>query len=539
MDWRDIAKAAAQRLLQEAIKGSSETKGTKPPDHQPPRPQTAETPKAPEPETPTAPDIQILVAPRDSDAYRVAEEIDRDEEHLYVDRKLHRALQRGSDYLNANGPCTVTIRLAAGDDVGKGRTGVWVIPSIKAPDSCLRILGGHSADWTERHPFTQPSRLVVSENRTAAVLQVASRRDTLGELYVSGLTIDAGPSNRYDQDGNLLGGGSATNPILWLSYLRTKRLVIADNVFVNAAHRVAEPLIYAATEDAEVIVRNNVILSNVFAWRVFSAGAKYMPKRYRVEGNTFVLNWPRNPDAATSNPGALEIGGKTTAHRVEIHRNLFAFNAGGAIHIGQDEQYGPPIAITENLFWGNGDMFDIESPGGAAVVGKFNRSAVHGTFEMVDIEDDFDWEVRDNVAMDPGLRVQVKPLQTVDLQEGTPNAQTEPGTAQASEGAAASELADFSEMIGEADDPGSDADDLADDADGSDSDFDAFSDFDSSDAFGSDDAFSTLRISEDGLPIYSIANFALRVFVEKEGLPLPENEEAKAYGASPERVKRF
>ncbi|MEQ8976902.1 MAG: hypothetical protein RL846_03175, partial [Deltaproteobacteria bacterium] len=241
---------------------------------------------------------------------------------------------------------------------------------------------------------------------SAPLLSFEGRNHALAELYLSGFVFDVAPGNKYDAKTNsLLRGASCTFPILKFGYLETERLVVADNVFMNAAQRGVEPLIRAASPSAEVVVRNNFIMNNTLAWIVKSANGRNMPKRYHVHGNSFIMNWPYNPDPSTAQPAALEIGNKYTAAEVVIEENLFAHNVGGAIMPGYDDNVGPKIAIRKNLFFGNGVLFGVKSTDTAAVVGKFNRAATHGTYSAEDIEDDFSWDLADNVSFDPKVPI--------------------------------------------------------------------------------------------------------------------------------------
>ncbi len=460
---------------------------------------------------PPGQDLEILVAPRGSAAHDAATR--RAGDAVVAERKLFRAFDRAAEHLNTQGPCTVTLRIAGGEYTGKARTGTWLVPRIDAPGSTFRVLGGHADDWSARAPFHRPSRLVISAERSAPVFQL-ERESKLRELYLSGLTIDAGPGNVYDRQDNLVASRSASYEILAFSYLAAERLVIADNVFVNAPHRVAETLVRAPSDDAEVIVRNNLVLNNVFAWRVRSASGPHKPRRYAVEHNSFILNWPRTPDKTTGSTGAIEIGNRHTAGEIDLRGNLFAYNVGGAIFPGYEDTVGPPIQIRENLFWGNGTLFETDDPGGAAVVGKFNRSGTYGTFDLIDIEDNFTWPTADNQVLDPGLRVQIKEFKPIDSgRQRAPIARADA-----------------------AEDPFADLD--LDALDGRDGDVD--------DLLGVDDLldipddhFDDLSFEDDAGGEFRPENFAARLYVEAGAMPFPTVAEAGGYGASPDRVEQL
>jgi hypothetical protein len=335
--------------------------------------------------------------------------------------QLFRAFDRASEHLASCQMCVVTIKVVGSEQVGKAQVGQWVFPETIAPGATLRILGGYDEAFASRAPFAHPTVLVTSERRSGPVLEFQGKRTALKELHLSGFAIDVGAGNRYDAtSGALQKGASSSWPILAFGSIAVERLIIADNVFVNAANGVAGPRINAASSASEIIVRNNVFLNNVYCWQVVGLPRQPIVQRYLIEGNSFIRNHPYNPDATTSNPGTLEIGNKDSAGRVEIRQNLFAYNSGGAIFPQWDDTLGPPMAIAENLFYQNGALFENEGEGKGAIVGKFNGSANHGSFSPEEIEKDFSWDTRGNVVVDPQLALVPAPAQTERPDEEEP-----------------------------------------------------------------------------------------------------------------------
>lgn len=541
-------------------------------------PASGDRPPRPAPEAPKrGQDLDILVARRGSEAQARAQSL-ADGTTVRAERKLWKALELAAEHLNNQGPCGVTLRIAAGHYPGRLRTGVWQIPKIVAPDSSLHILGGHDGAFSRRTPFASQTVLEVAQDRNAPVLQF-ERNSKLDRFVLSGLVIDCGPSNVYGAGDNLMTGQTGAYELLAFSYLEVEDLVVADNVFANAGHRVAETLIRAASDGAEILVRNNIFLNNVMTWRAFSAKFRHQPARYVFEHNSFILNWPHNPDRSTSNPGALELGDKHSAGTVELRRNLFAFNVGGAIHAGFDREHGPEMVVEDNLFWGNGALFELDDPGLGAVVGKFNRSRTYLPLHPDDLEDELEWQAAANVVLDPDLRVQILPFEGFDSSEapGAESLGTEaPGTGAKGTGVGSGDLAaDGLDDDAAASDPGSDKgpggdDDFAtgsevalggsldDDAEGFDlgqgevfgdetfgdsasEDFGA-GDFDTEDYDGDldafDEGFSHLDWDAGGDRSYQSRGFAARLFLDANEVPLPRAEAAAHYGASPEHVER-
>ena len=465
---------------------------------------------------------QVLVAPKGSAAYDNAKALsDSNDNILSAERRIHRAFGEAFDQLAACDGCEVQVRIAAGIYAGKGRTGTWTFPEIKNPTATLKIMGGFDESFSTRQPFETPTFLQVSENRSQPVLSFEGKKHSLKSLVISGLVIDTGPSNAYDKKTNsLLKSGSSTWGLISLGYLETDALIISDNVFMNAPHGVASPRIRAMSDQSEVRFENNFFYNNLFTMSVESGGGKHTMAKYHLLGNSFVLNWPYNPDATTSNPGTVQIGNKHVAKQVVIERNLFAHNVGGAIYPQWDDTAGPDMVINENLFYKNGALFEPDTDGQGAIVGKFNRSAVHGIYDLEDIEDDFDWEFEDNLVEDPELHMEVLQLKALvysELLRGIDDDKSESG-----EDAGISELdalnAELEELM-KMSESGDIDDYAAPDAESSDMSFDDY-------------LADSEVIDGDG----DIQNYAPYIAFSPATLPIPLNGEAQDYGASPLRV---
>ena len=316
--------------------------------------------------------------------------------------RLFSAFDLASAQLTKCQTCTVTIEVAGGVEVGKAKVAQWTFPETDAPKATLRILGGYADDFKTRKPLTHPTVLQIPEQRSGPVVRFEGRKPRLAEVTISGFAIDVSPGNRYDaRTGALQKGSSSSWPILAFGALVVERLVIADNIFANAANGVGGPAIRAASASASVVVRNNYFLNNVHCWQVTGLPTTPYVDRYVIEGNTFLRNFPYNPDRTTSNPGTLEIGGNYTAKQVVIRGNLFAHNPGGAIFPQWDEKRGPPLEIADNLFFDNAALFETADPGAGAVVGKFAGSGVHAVYTPAEVTEEFSWKAQGNVVLDP------------------------------------------------------------------------------------------------------------------------------------------
>jgi hypothetical protein len=441
-----------------------------------------------------ADDLTILVAPKGTDAQANADKL-ADGTKVIAETKLYKAFDKASEHLVACKTCVVTIKVASGVHTAKAKGSTWTFPDTVAPTATLRILGGYDAKFKDRAPLTTPSILATTETRSAPVLQFEGKKHAFKEILFSGFLIDVSPGNKYDQKSNmLLKGTSSTWPMLSFGYVTVEKLIIADNTFMNAAHAVGGPLIRPANESSEVIVRNNLFVNNVFCWTAKSAAGKIPVKRYLFEGNSFILNWPYNPDTTTSNPGTLEIGDKYTASLIEIRGNLWAYNIGGAIFPGYDDKVGPKIAIKDNLFWENGALFQPDSPGEGAVIGKFNRSATYAIYDPETVEDDFSWDSSGNIVLDPKLGIPELKIKALGQKPDATTATTASGG-----GGDETKLEDF---------------------------------FDDTSEIEIDTSVEGEDYADDG----KIKNYAPRFPLNVETLPFPKEAKAKKYGADPTRV---
>lgn len=426
----------------------------------------------------SAEEINILVANQDTPAYAAAKGLANDST-VFAERKLHKALNRAREILRENKEATLNIKVAAGKYVGKGGKGGFGFSEVISPGATFRMLGGYDDSFTKRAPFTNATIL---SGATAFVM--GGKKHALKEFYFSGFMMDGGSGNSYDGKTNsLLKGSSHAQPIFQIGYLTTDRLVIADCVFINSSHKAAAPLIRAMTKKAEVIVRNNFIMNNILAWELDSARFRNIPATYTVEGNSFVLNWPYNPDPTTGNPGALQIAGKYAAAKVVVKDNLFAYNCGGAIYPTFSDTVGPPMEIKHNLFFTNGALFGLtDKPEAGAIVGKFggfmSREIPWNVLDIETVEDDYEWKSEGNVVLDPKAPVSM----------------VEAGFANSNDvGVKKTRMNDLRGLLG---------------------------------------------MNKQGKTM-KVSNYAPRMALDPAGLPFPAEPKAKDFGVKPERVEQF
>jgi len=383
----------------------------------------------------TAKDINILVAQKGSDAYKYAKSI-QNKQTIFAEKKIHKAFSRVQK-LFASGACpvcpqprvrglaapacnipeqdwcTINIKVTAGLHKGKGgNSGFGLNPGIQ-PQTTLRILGGYDGHFKNRAPFITPTLLKAG----GTIFTISGKNHKLRELYISGFVMDIAGSNVYDPKSNSIKKGeSRDDQHIVIGYLEAERLVYADNVFVNSSHKAAAPLLRAHGNNATITVRNNIILNNIIAWEADSARFATKPSLYSFEGNSFLMNWPYNPDPTTSNPGTLQLGGSSSTAKFMIKDNIFAYNIGSAIHITSTSDQGPPeTEFVHNLFYMNGSLFGESEPGAAVIAAKFggfkNKDVPWNVINLEALEDDYEWENEDNVAFDPKININhVNPL---------------------------------------------------------------------------------------------------------------------------------
>ena len=358
-----------------------------------------------------ATDYVILVAPRGTAAGEFAEGRANDQT-VFAERRLHRALTQAAELLAQGGAHTVSVLVAAGEYPGRTGTGVWEIPTIANPEGTLRVLGGFNEDFTGRQPFSLLSSLVTQPGRPGAFITVGPRSQ-LAELVISGFLFDAAPSNRYHAESNsILKGQSRTYPMITFQQLRVAHLVVADNIFINGAHGAFDPAITGAP-GAVVDIQNNFFL-NTIKGMVPAATSGGSNVDIRLSHNSFILDWPFNPDANSSNVGAVELYHADGYKTLTIEGNLFAFNPGGAMqHDWAPERMGS-ISIRNNLFHANGSLFSTTSDEEGVIVGKFGPNPQHIPLDLETIEDDLDFDISGNVSMDPGIGLAIAPLGAVD-----------------------------------------------------------------------------------------------------------------------------
>jgi hypothetical protein len=343
----------------------------------------------------------ILVAPRDTPALTNAE-AKQNEQTVFAERKLYKALTKAAEFLNQPGAHEVRIMIAAGEYTGQMAQGQWTIPAINNPEGSLAIIGGWNATWDGRQPFKHLVKLKTVEGRPGPMIMF-TKNSVLKRTAVSGLLFDAAPSNKYDARSNsLLIATSRTYTLLAFRLLKTDRLVVADNIFLNGAQGTVEPEIYPMSNETTVTIRNNFFINNRFPTstrgRVYK-GAQV--KTLNFINNSFILNWPYNPDPTSGNVGVINLYTKDCCTLLNIEGNLFAFNPGGAMQQDWVWDRMPKTRIHNNLFFSNAMLFGNDKKDAGVIVGKFGLNPKYLIADLYMLEDEFDYDVSGNVSFDP------------------------------------------------------------------------------------------------------------------------------------------
>lgn len=347
-------------------------------------------------------DYSIYVAEKNSLAYETATSR-TDGKHIFSERSIQKALNIAAT-LAADGHA-VTVMIAGGEYGAGIGAGTLSIPKVDSSQGRVYLLGGWNSEFTARNPFQHFSRIITRPGRGGAFLEVA-QKSQLAELVISGFVMDARSSNNYDGSNNLTKTGTSTYRLISLGYLKTDSLVIADNIFVNAPQVVLELYVSPVSNNASVEISNNFFINNVIPIQELSG----VPvgdtlNTIKLLHNSFILNWPYNPDPTSSNVGAVGLYHKGGVKQVVIEGNVFAYNVGGAFQHDWPETRMPTISFRDNLFYQNAALFNKSGPGDGVIVGKFGANPRYAVLDLETVEDELSYPASGNVITDPGINI--------------------------------------------------------------------------------------------------------------------------------------
>lgn len=165
-----------------------------------------------------------------------------------------------------------------------------------------------------------------------------------------------------------------------------------------------------------VDITNNFFINTIKTIQI-GAGIGYKNntvKEVNLRHNTFLLNWPYNPDTTSSNVSAVTLYHKDGAKQLNIEDNIFAYNPGGAMQHDWVDSRMPGIALRRNLFFMNAALFAKGEADSGVFVGKFGTNAKYLILGLGTIGDDFNYKVENNVAFDPKIPIALLPLQSAN-----------------------------------------------------------------------------------------------------------------------------
>lgn len=361
-----------------------------------------------------ADDYTVYVAPKKSAAYEFAK-AQADDETLFAERSFHKGLGQAAELLAAGGAHTVTVLVAGGEYYGKAKQGVWVLPAVDNPEGSLRILGGFNDDFTERKPFESVSGLVTIDGRNGAILSI-EKKTKLRQLVISGFLFDAAPSNKYDAKSNsLLKASSRSYPLVSLSLISVDHLVVDSNIFLNGAHGAIEPYVAPLSGESVVDFTNNFFLNTIKATSTQATSFRGNTlKELNFRNNSFLLCWPFNPDATSSEVSAINLYHSDGCQQLNIEGNIFAYNPGGALQHDWPEDRMPAFNLSGNLFHQNAGLFGDGADEGGVIAGKLGHNPRYLILDIETVEDDFDYDVEDNVVIDPMIPIALVDVEAAD-----------------------------------------------------------------------------------------------------------------------------
>lgn len=294
---------------------------------------------------------------------------------------------------------SVTIKIAGGEYHGEHELPAFGggLKKNEQSKGTLRISGGWDETFAKRDPFRNPTRFVSSTPRKMPMIQF-SKGDKLKAFALDGILFDAAPGNKYDPKSNSIKKGeSNTDPIIRFVNLTVDDLGIENCVFMNAAERAFETLVFSGSDKSQIRLYNTVFLTCIIPVKLDSCRQKTIPARMSVDHCSFLLNFGFNPDPDTSNPAALELGGKYAAQEIVVENSLFYANFGGGIM--NIERAQTKVTVKNNNFVGNGLLHGSADPeAGAMIVGQ---KIPIGVKRIVDAEEDP--TLAGNVSIPPGL----------------------------------------------------------------------------------------------------------------------------------------
>ncbi|MCU1305910.1 MAG: hypothetical protein JWN45_605, partial [Acidobacteriaceae bacterium] len=231
------------------------------------------------------------------------------------------------------------IHVAGGDYFGKLHSGKWKILIRN-----LTLLGGYDAEFTDRDPWKNPTRLLLGQDEkakgTPEGMILASEENSDG-LVMDGFIFDGAAYNTYTDSGSLDLNSSPVNALVALRGGRAP-ITVRNCVFLNASDS-------AINIDCPYgIFENNLVLNNSgWALKVRAEG----PGPWIVRNNTLLFACDPTQRAGTGKSSAagtmVHLAGRATV-AVECNMIAFADNFGVRSSVSQQN-----VSFENNVFAAN------------------------------------------------------------------------------------------------------------------------------------------------------------------------------------------
>lgn len=231
------------------------------------------------------------------------------------------------------------IHVAGGDYFGKLHSGKWKILIRN-----LTLLGGYDAEFAERDPWKNPTRLLLGEDEkakgTPEGMILASEENSDG-LVLDGFIFDGAPYNHYTDNGSLDLRSSPTNALVTLRG-GGAAITVRNCIFLNGSDS-------AINIDCPYgVFENNLVLNNS-GWALKLRADGTGP--CTVRNNTLLFACDPTPRAGTGQSSAegtlFHLTGRAS---VAVESNIFAFADNYGVRCTVPQQN---VSFENNIFAAN------------------------------------------------------------------------------------------------------------------------------------------------------------------------------------------
>lgn len=226
------------------------------------------------------------------------------------------------------------IHVAEGEYFGKLKVGYWTIDVRN-----IAMLGGYSADFSERNPWTHPTRLGYAKDSKAWTDGSYIRgEDNHSNFIFDGFVLDGSDVNKYNTDGDLMFDRSTRHALI---EVKSDGVEVRNCVLVNGS---LGSITYTGNGG---VIENNIILNYHWHSVVLTPGRNDIP--YLIRNNTMMFTWY---DRASAQSG--QAVGSTFYTRgdvqFELDNNIIAFSDSCGAFSTSAPKF---VKLTNNVFTKN------------------------------------------------------------------------------------------------------------------------------------------------------------------------------------------